>query len=103
MAEGASASGFDSIEIDGWVEVLTDKPYVEMMEEAGFSEVWQEDVTDEYERVLTGWLSGWDKRRADMLRVLGQETFESRFRKRSQDLEGIRMGILSRHLLFGRA
>jgi SAM-dependent methyltransferase len=83
---------------DGPVAVATPRPYREVLESAGFTEVCETDRTEEFATVARGWIEQWDDHRADLVSAFGEQVFEERQADQRADLRAIADGVLSRSL-----
>jgi SAM-dependent methyltransferase len=64
-AAGLSAAGRRRAGRDGPVAVATVRPYREMLESAGFTQVCKMDCTAEFADVARAWIGQWDSHRAE--------------------------------------
>jgi SAM-dependent methyltransferase len=79
--------------------VATRRPYPEMVERAGFTDIAVHDVTDEYERTQLTWLEATDAA-ADALRQASSDTeYEQGQRERRRTRSSIAHGLLRRSLI----
>lgn len=75
------------------------RPYGELLAEAGFDQIRERDVTDQYRRTATIWLEEADRLEGDLRAVMGDEPFEQKQAERRTNLEAIESGILGRVLV----
>jgi hypothetical protein len=65
---------------------------------AGFIEVTESDLSDEFAAVARGWIEQWDIHRSDMEQIWGEDAFRQRQQERRSSLRATREGILRRSL-----
>jgi cyclopropane fatty-acyl-phospholipid synthase-like methyltransferase len=83
---------------DGPVAVATARPYREMLESAGFTEVYERDCTEEFAAVARAWIEQWDRHRDGLVSVFGEQAVQERQADRRTELRAIEDGVLSRSL-----
>jgi hypothetical protein len=69
-----------------------------MLKSAGFTEVHERDCTEEFARVARAWVEQWDRHRADLVSVFGEQAVQERQADRRIELRAIEDGVLSRSL-----
>lgn len=75
-------------------------PMVDLLRPAGFVDVVETDVTDDYVRTAAAWVAESDLRR-DELRAHDPAAYDQRVADRRAAVEGINAGLLRRSLLVG--
>lgn len=73
-------------------------PPAELMRRAGYAEVTETDVTDEYLRTQESWTAA-NERRSDELRAADPDGFDERMADTRETLAAIRDGLLRRSLV----
>lgn len=76
----------------------TDRPYLEMIETAGFTDITSEDVTADYVRVSKSWLDSAADLEEDLRAVIGDTTFEEKQANRARALTHVEAGLVRRTL-----
>jgi hypothetical protein len=74
---------------------------VELLRRAGFMDVDELDVTDEFRAVAKEWIDQWDVHRDALTAVYGEPEFESRQHDRRMQLRAVEDGLLRRSLFVG--
>jgi hypothetical protein len=83
-----------------WAVASIDTP-VELLRRAGFTDVDELDVTDEFRAVAKEWIDQWDVHRDALTAVYGESEFESRQCDRRMQLRAVEDGLLRRSLFVG--
>ncbi len=82
--------------------VATDVPYRELLEQAGFVEVDEEDATPGYRAAAARWLAEAQEMEADLRAAMGDEVFEDKQRRRRDRLDDIDEGLVGRAMLIAQ-
>jgi hypothetical protein len=83
---------------DGPVAVAVSRPHRELLPAAGFVEITESDLSDEFATVTQGWIEQWDAHRSEMQIIWGQDVVQQRQQERRKSLLATRQGILRRSL-----
>jgi hypothetical protein len=83
---------------DGPVAVAVSRPHRELLWAAGFIQITESDLTDEFAAVTQGWIEQWDAHRPEMEVMWGQDVFRQRQQDRRNSLRATRQGVLRRSL-----
>ena len=81
----------------------TPAPYPEMLETAGFGDVTEEDVTDQYRTTAASWLHHAAELEADLREVLGDQGYEEKLATRTASFGELAAGNTARWLYTARA
>lgn len=84
---------------DGPIHVALARPHRELLARAGFGDIAEYDLTEEFAAVSQNWIDQWDLHRADMVVLWGRDAFEERQRERRAQLRATQLGILRRSLV----
>jgi hypothetical protein len=87
---------------DGPVAVAVSRPHRELLEAAGFTEISESDLSDEFATVTQGWIDQWDAYRSQMEVIWGEGVFRERQQERARSVRTTREGILRRSLFSAR-
>jgi hypothetical protein len=98
-AEGLSRYQRRRASRDGPVAVAVSRPHRELLQAAGFVEITESDLSDEFVTVTQGWIEQWDAHRPEMEAIWGQDLFRQRQHERRNSVHTTRQGILRRSLL----
>ena len=82
--------------------VMTGADYVELMRQAGFTDVELVDVSDEYELTVEAWIREWNAGKAEIEVLIGPECFADRQELREEGLEKVQSGLRKRFSITGR-
>ena len=83
---------------DGPVAVAVSRPHRDLLQAAGFIEISESDLSDEFATVTQGWIEQWDAHRSEMELIWGQDVFRQRQQERRKSVQTTRQGILRRSL-----
>jgi hypothetical protein len=84
---------------DGPIHVALSRPHHELLARAGFRNIAEYDLTEEFIAVSQNWIDQWDLHRTDMEAMWGRDAYEERQRERRAQLRATRLGILRRSLI----
>jgi len=84
---------------DGPIGVATARPYWQLLQAAGFTQVTETDCTDEFAGTTRAWLHHWDANHDDLVALLGEQAVAERQAERRAQLRATEEGILARSLL----
>ncbi len=101
-ADGLSPSQRRRAYRDGPVAVAVSRPHRELLERAGFVDIAECDVSEEFAAVTQGWIDQWDLHRPEMEALWGEEAFVVRQRERRASLRTTELGILRRSFFSAR-
>jgi len=90
-------SGHDDLE-DDYGFVATAVPYVELLAQAGFTDIGSRDTTLEYLEVAGRWLAAARDLETELKIVVGDEIFDDKYKSRAVSYEMIKAGELGRTL-----
>jgi cyclopropane fatty-acyl-phospholipid synthase-like methyltransferase len=102
VAEGLSRADHRQAVRAGPPFVTTRRPYVELTEQAGFVDVVEHDVTDEYARTQAAWYAATEARAEDLIRLTSVDAFAVAQRDRRRARDAIADGLLCRTLIAAR-
>ena len=74
----------------------------ELLRRAGYVDVAEFDVTDEFRTTARLWIEQWDTHRDALIELHGEADFASRQALRRTELQAIEEGLLCRSLVVGR-
>ena len=77
--------------------------YADLLASAGFGEIDELDLTDEYRVTAQAWLSESTRAATQQEEIFGVEEFRQRQQEREETLAGIEGGLLRRSLFAARA
>lgn len=77
-------------------------PPGELLRRAGYVDVENFDVTDEFHTTARLWIEQWDKHRDTLIELHGEAEFESRQALRRTEVQALEDGLLRRSLVVGR-
>jgi cyclopropane fatty-acyl-phospholipid synthase-like methyltransferase len=80
-------------------QVLARRPYPELVEQAGFIDIVEIDVSEEYGRIQAAWLDANEARAAEVRRLLSDREFNDAQMDRRRALAAIERGLLRRSLI----
>ena len=97
-AEGLTSYQRRQASRDGPVAVAVARPHRELLQAAGFIEITESDLSNEFVTVTQGWIEQWDAHRTELEVIWGQDVFRQRQQERRKSLHTTRQGILRRSL-----
>jgi hypothetical protein len=77
-------------------------PPGELLRRAGYVDVAEFDVTDEFRTTARRWIEQWDTHRDALIELHGAADFENRQALRRTELQAVEDGLLCRSLVVGR-
>ena len=77
-------------------------PPGELLRRAGYVDVSEFDVTDEFRTTARMWIEQWDSHRDALVELHGEADFETRQHERRVQLQAVEDGVLCRSLIVGR-
>ena len=82
----------------GPVAVAVRTSYPNLLRSAGFSDVRDDDLTEDYRSTLLRWIAATNRREADIRAATGDDLYDERAENRQRTLEAIDAGLLQRRL-----
>lgn len=101
-ATGLSAGQRRRASRDGPPAVTAQRPYRELLEAAGFTEMTEADCTAEFARITRAWIDQWEANRAEMVALWGEPALAERLADRTAQLRATEDGLLTRSLVTAR-
>ncbi|MDH3294162.1 MAG: hypothetical protein OER95_07560 [Acidimicrobiia bacterium] len=77
--------------------------YPDLLDLAGFDEIDEEDVTDQYRATAAAWLVESARAREELVKIVGMEEFRRGQNEREESVAAIEAGLLRRALFAARA
>ena len=68
------------------------------MRSAGFADVRDDDLTEDYRSTLMRWIAATNRREADIRTAMGDDLYDERAQNRQRTLDAIDAGLLQRRL-----
>ena len=78
------------------------KPYTALLASAGFDEISQQDLTDEYRATASAWLREWERAADDLAAIEGRDSVEERLAGWRDGIAAIDAGWLHRRMYAAR-